>query len=434
MEARLAVITGYAKDPRFVKILLRSLENQSLKEFDCFIYASPGCISFLEEQFLNSLHFKCYHIRLERNKGFAGNNNEMLEMAAHTAEYTHMALINDDTIPHPSFLEELLKTAVENSGVGAVAAKMVFYQPFVTLTGFTHVEKKKEGKRLGLRYYLNSHFDHTYYPKIFFKEGFGPEEEDEIGSFKWTDEKFTMQVPVLLNDQETYRFRLFISGNTTLQEQWLMLKIGGHVTKFRLDSKRIYYPVDIPKKAIEDYHYHIIQNAGGLLSGIKTVEIGFGEIDTGQYNHARPVDLFCGGACLLSWQALKAAGLFLEGYFNYYEDSDLSVRMRKKGFQILYNPSAVIRHFHAGTTREWSPFFTYYAFRNKIIFAKKNIGWRAFVEALGERAGESYRYLKVCIGQKFHNRQQRSALKLNLVILKDSLIGIARFKIKFPAK
>src|ERR1700712_4498964 len=147
MEERMAVITGYAKDPRFAKSLLRSLENQSSRNFDCFIYASPGCSFFLEDEFLHALNFRCYHVKLEENKGFAGNNNEMLELAFKTADYTQAVLINDDTIPHPAFLQELAKTAAENPSVGAVAAKMVFYQPFITVTGYTATEKRKDGRK-----------------------------------------------------------------------------------------------------------------------------------------------------------------------------------------------------------------------------------------------------------------------------------------------
>src|SRR4051812_24234129 len=178
MEDRIAVVTGYAKNPGFVKILLKSLEIQSWRDFDCFIYASPECFYFLEEEFIRSLNFQSYHVILEKNKGFAGNNNSMLELALKTGTYSYVTLINDDTIPDRLFLEELLKTAKGTPNIGAVAAKMVFYQPFITITGYTSVEKKKDGRKLGVRFYLNSRFDNSYYPKRFFKEGFYPEEED----------------------------------------------------------------------------------------------------------------------------------------------------------------------------------------------------------------------------------------------------------------
>jgi len=434
MEPRIAVVTGYAKNPEFIKTLLKSLEAQSWSRFDCFIYASPDCFYFLKDEFIRNLNFQCFHVILGKNKGFAGNNNEMLEMALRADKYTYVALINDDTIPDPLFLEQLVKTAISNPNVGAVAAKMVFYQPFITITGYTSVERKKDGRNLGVRFYLNSRFSDSYYTKRFYKKGFGRQEEDEIGAFRWTDEKFVVQIPVVAHAGESYRFMFFVAKNAALGEQWLMLKIGGFRTRFVLHPLKNFYEFNIPAQDIANHCYDIIQNAGTSLKGTGTIETGFGETDEGQYDKACNVDLFCGGACLLATQALEQCGLFLEGYFNYYEDSDLSIRIKQKGFHIVHSPRAVIRHYHAATTKEWSPFFTYYAFRNKIIFAKRGIGWSAFITAWNERLRETWLHFKRYIRAGSQDVHEWARLKLNMIILKDALMGIARFKVKFPGK
>jgi GT2 family glycosyltransferase len=217
--------------------------------------------------------------------------------------------------------------------------------------------------------------------------------------------------------------------------QSLKLKIGETtVVDLLLEEEKIYHEISIPKSLIEQNAHYIIQNAGSELTPENNYEIGFGEIDKGQYEEQRYVSLFCGGACLITKKALLQTGLFMEGLFSYYEDSDLSVRLRKNGYKIVYAPKAVIKHYHTGTSKEWSPFFTYYAFRNKIIFLAKTFGFKAFVKAFYERARETFFFFKLYVRSRFRNHDYKYRLKLNLVILKDSLSGIIKFKPKYLTK
>jgi O-antigen biosynthesis protein len=434
MTHKLALITGYSKDPEFVKTLLLSLNNQTQKNFDCYIYGAPNSLYFLEESFFSALHFTCHHLLLEENRGFAGNNNFTLNAAFKNGDYDYAVLVNDDTIPDENWLKELLKTAETSDTIGAVAPKMVFYQRFITLKGHT-TTAYQYNRLLGLRYYLNTGFADSFYPKRFYTDGFFYQEEDEINTFKWTKEEFTIELPVLATNGNGYVLRLFLAKNPAVQSQSVRLKIGDHaLPEINLEANRIYYEITVPKGVVENNWHYIIQNTGSEINRDKTWEIGFGEIDRGQYDSAREVSLFCGGACMLSKKALMETGLFMDGLFSYYEDSDLSIRLRKKGFRIIYNPESVIKHYHTGTSKEWSPLFTYYAFRNKIIFSAKTHGVWAFTKAFSERLRETYLYFKLYVKSRFRNHDYRSRLKLNLVILKDALIGIVKFKPKFLPK
>jgi GT2 family glycosyltransferase len=60
-------------------------------------------------------------VALDRNTGFAEGNN----VAARAARGRMLVLLNNDTIPDPYWLEELLRAAAENPG-RAVASKVVF--------------------------------------------------------------------------------------------------------------------------------------------------------------------------------------------------------------------------------------------------------------------------------------------------------------------
>ncbi|MBO0728791.1 MAG: glycosyltransferase family 2 protein, partial [Acidimicrobiaceae bacterium] len=75
---------------------------------------------------------------------------------------------------------------------------------------------------------------------------------------------------------------------------------------------------------------------------------------------------------LLNRAALEDVGVLDPTFFCYYEDTDLSWRMRLHGWQVVYEPAAVVEHLHAGTSVEWSPFFTFHVDRNRLFMILKN--------------------------------------------------------------
>ncbi len=95
------------------------------------------------------------------------------------------------------------------------------------------------------------------------------------------------------------------------------------------------------------------------------------DLDSGQYDLPEEVFYFCGAGALLRKAALADVGLFDERYFMYYEDLDLSWRLRLRGWRIRYVPGAVVEHLHAASSGEWSPFFTFQVERNRILMLLK---------------------------------------------------------------
>jgi N-acetylglucosaminyl-diphospho-decaprenol L-rhamnosyltransferase len=69
---------------------------------------------------------------------------------------------------------------------------------------------------------------------------------------------------------------------------------------------------------------------------------------------------------------LQDIGLLDETFFCYYEDTDLSWRMRLRRWRVIYQPKAVIEHLHSGTSVEWSPFFIFHVDRNRLFMILKN--------------------------------------------------------------
>lgn len=76
---------------------------------------------------------------------------------------------------------------------------------------------------------------------------------------------------------------------------------------------------------------------------------------------------FCGAAVALRRSALDEVGLFDDDLFLYYEDTDLSWRLRAGGWTIRYEPRAEATHRHASSSQAGSPRFHYWNERNSMI-------------------------------------------------------------------
>lgn len=82
-----------------------------------------------------------------------------------------------------------------------------------------------------------------------------------------------------------------------------------------------------------------------------------------------------GSAVLLRKSVMKKISLFDDYYFMYYEDSDLSWRLRMYGYEMVYIPSSIVRHDytflpHGGAEKLSQKM--YYLERNRIINLIKN--------------------------------------------------------------
>ena len=92
----------------------------------------------------------------------------------------------------------------------------------------------------------------------------------------------------------------------------------------------------------------------------------------GSERGGREVLGFCGGAALLRASALRAAGGFDPWLFLYYEDTDLSWRLRAHGWRIVYESGAVAWHRHAASSDTASPVFRFHNTRNALVVAGRH--------------------------------------------------------------
>lgn len=120
---------------------------------------------------------------------------------------------------------------------------------------------------------------------------------------------------------------------------------------------------------------NIIQYAGfteiNKLTG-RNETIGKDETDNGQHNTARATPYAHGAAMMVKKEALSKAGVMPEQFFLYYEELDWCCRIRQAGFEIWYEPNAVIYHKESASVGKLSPLKVYYQNRNRLLFMKRN--------------------------------------------------------------
>jgi len=110
--------------------------------------------------------------------------------------------------------------------------------------------------------------------------------------------------------------------------------------------------------------------AGGLIDwkNVFGTHRGVDEIDSGQFDQKEETQVATGCCMMVSREVFEKTGLFDENFFLYYEDADLSMRIKKKGFKIIYEPKAILWHKNAAATGSGSPLQDYYITRNRLVF------------------------------------------------------------------
>jgi GT2 family glycosyltransferase len=110
-----------------------------------------------------------------------------------------------------------------------------------------------------------------------------------------------------------------------------------------------------------------VNNAGNVLVGdLYGADRALGA-DPASVSTATAVFGFCGGAALLRTAAVTQVGGMAADLFLYYEDTDLSWRLRLAGHEVAYVPGARVRHRHSASSDQGSALFARYNERNRLL-------------------------------------------------------------------
>jgi len=130
----------------------------------------------------------------------------------------------------------------------------------------------------------------------------------------------------------------------------------------------------------------VIWYAGGLIdwNNIYASHRGVDEVDTGQYDQTTETEYVNGCLMLGTREVFKKVGLFDKRYYLYFEDADLSLRAKRRGFKVVFCPKAVIWHLNSGSSGSGSSLHDYFITRNRLVFGMKYASLRAKIALVRE--------------------------------------------------
>jgi len=94
--------------------------------------------------------------------------------------------------------------------------------------------------------------------------------------------------------------------------------------------------------------------------------------DKGQYDNSSYTAYAHGAAMMVKKEVVEKVGMLPELFFIYYEELDWSAHIRRAGFKIYYQASALIYHKESMTMGKESVMKTYFQNRNRILFMRRN--------------------------------------------------------------
>jgi GT2 family glycosyltransferase len=141
---------------------------------------------------------------------------------------------------------------------------------------------------------------------------------------------------------------------------------------------------------------------GGDFTGRRVVELGAGERDAGAYDDRR-LDFVYGCAMLIRADVLRDVGGFDERYFLYYEDIDLCLRARERGWDVGMAANAHVLHQGSRSTRGEPAMKVYHHARSRALFFSRHLRASRVVFAASETAFIARHVLSHLLAGRFAN-------------------------------
>jgi len=312
------------------------------------------------------------------NLGFASGNNVAIQIAR--GEF--IILLNNDTLPTPSWLEYMVKVALSDQQAGMVSGHLVMFYDQLELEIKTDTFSQEDDPRqLGVQV-----FDvDSGVPKgiVQYLKGFYSQENlSSEKSFRWCKENATLGIPVPHGTKE-WSLSIVIAAPRP-DNRVVNVEVFNQNALLATWAISGSYPLPYQLMIPSEYRTRakpLEQNTGSIIfrngqsrdrgTTVRDSEVFF-EDNIGRYSQIEEVFAGNGANLLLTRQMLGDVGIFDDDFFMYYEDTDLSWRTRLRGWKVLYAPDAVVRHIHCGTTKEWSRDFLYMTERNRLAMVFKN--------------------------------------------------------------
>lgn len=177
-----------------------------------------------------------------------------------------------------------------------------------------------------------------------------------------------------------------LNNDTIVTPDWLssLLRVFEQFERTGLVGSKLVYPTGV------------MQEAGGYIT--RDEEIGnFGRGQNyfdPKFNYIRDVDYVSGASLLIRRDLWNDLGGFDEAYLPaYFEDTDLAMRVRQKGFHVRYQPRSVVFHFESISYQQARSEKMELMAKNKSVFLSR---WRNEIQTTHASRGDGFRFYERC--------------------------------------
>jgi GT2 family glycosyltransferase len=319
------------------------------------------------------------------NRGFAGGNN----VALREVTTPFAVLLNNDAVPEPDWLAKLLAPmlAPGSEGIGATTGRVLFSPHFVQLDldckGF--VPGPHDTRELGVRVYSveSGPAGEALTPvtkQVLWEQLTYGAEGPPDGRYFWTRPAGSLLVPIPASGPVEISIGWAAEGTKPVDLSWTDADGSRDSEALSVAAEPDRVTLRLPASAPR---VDVINNVGGIVVGEGYgADRGYQQVDAGQYGKPEEVFTACGNGLAMRTELGRELGWFDDDFFLYYEDTDLSWRLRSLGYEIWYEPAAVLRHLHSATSQEWSPLFVFHVDRNRLLMLTKNATAKLALQAV----------------------------------------------------
>jgi hypothetical protein len=199
---------------------------------------------------------------------------------------------------------------------------------------------------------------------------------------------------LVVEKYSNYDYYVFINNDIRVTTNWLT-----ELVKVAKNNKNV--GAVGPKIFLSDKEKKLINSAG---MNIDKHHMGYdryvGEVDSDEKDVIEKVDGICGAVMLIPKEVINKVKGFHPKMFLYYEDVDLSLRIRDAGYKIYYCGSSVVYHDHMASTKSMGSFKrNWMNMKNRYVSIKGRLG---FIVAIKETVWYLYNWI---IWKLFHSKR-----------------------------
>ncbi len=127
---------------------------------------------------------------------------------------------------------------------------------------------------------------------------------------------------------------------------------------------------------------NLVQYAGAKAINPYTgrgYNIGYKQIDQGQFAKSGETDLGHGAALLVRMDTMIEHGLMPDIFFLYYEEHDWCAMLRERGLKVWYVAESSVYHKESISIGRNSPLKAYHMARNRVLYLRRRTNWPTFI-------------------------------------------------------